>query len=332
MNSNSYLAIKNQSFIIDKYMITPIRLKDRFKIMRWRNEQLYHLRQKKKITKKDQELYFKDVVNPLFKTKKPNQILFSFLENQKCIGYGGLVHIDWGLKKAEISFVMKTSLEEKSFSLYWTAFLKLIEIVAFKEMEFKSVFTFSFNMRPNLYLVLKKEGYFLTEVQKEAYFFQDKSYDVLIHNKTKSFYETNLKEASFEDSKLLYNWRNDNKVIKNSISNKSVSFDEHEKWFKKIFFSNKTLIFIAYLKKQPIGQIRLTHDDKFWKIDYSIDKSHRGNSYGVILIKKILQMGKFHLKAEVKLKNKASLTIFRKLNFAETFDADNSLAVFTYEK
>ena len=56
---------------------------------------MFDLRQEVKLTKKMQELYFDEVITPSFDNKYLNQILFSVLENQKCIGYGGLVHIDW---------------------------------------------------------------------------------------------------------------------------------------------------------------------------------------------------------------------------------------------
>ena len=40
----------------------PIRYEDRMDIMEWRNEQIYHLRQKNPLTKVDQESYFKQVI------------------------------------------------------------------------------------------------------------------------------------------------------------------------------------------------------------------------------------------------------------------------------
>ena len=50
----------------------------------------------------------------------------------RCIGYGGLVHINWIDKNAEISFVLNTNLESNEFSFHWSNYLGLIEKVAFK--------------------------------------------------------------------------------------------------------------------------------------------------------------------------------------------------------
>ena len=42
---NKYKCLKNQSFEKGKYKIVPVRYKDRFDIMKWRNDQTFHLRQ-----------------------------------------------------------------------------------------------------------------------------------------------------------------------------------------------------------------------------------------------------------------------------------------------
>ena len=112
---NCYKVLNKQNFSVGNYSIVPIRYEDRFEIMKWRNEQIYHLRQDKPLTVDNQEYYFKNIVVNLFDQEKPNQILFSFLENDKCIGYGGLVHINWIDLNAEISFIMDTILEIEYF-------------------------------------------------------------------------------------------------------------------------------------------------------------------------------------------------------------------------
>ena len=55
----------------------PIRYEDRFEIMRWRNEQIYHLRQTKMLSDIDQEEYFRETVIKLF-DELPNADLVFF--------------------------------------------------------------------------------------------------------------------------------------------------------------------------------------------------------------------------------------------------------------
>ena len=61
------------------YQLIPIRYEDRIPILKWRNEQMYHLRQDKVLTNDAQDNYFQNVVNPLFTDEKPSQILFTLL-------------------------------------------------------------------------------------------------------------------------------------------------------------------------------------------------------------------------------------------------------------
>ena len=156
---NKYKSLIKQEFIEGEYKIIPIRFKDRFKIMEWRNEQMYHLRQSKKLTIEDQDNYFKNTIKSLFHMDQPQQILFSYLEGEICIGYGGLVHIDWDLKTAEISFVMNTILEEDKFEFHWKSYLYLIEQLVFDYLDFKSIFTYAYDLRPRLYPVLEDSGF-----------------------------------------------------------------------------------------------------------------------------------------------------------------------------
>lgn len=180
---NYYKVLNKQVFSIENYSIVPIRYKDRLEIMKWRNEQIYHLRQSKPLTVVDQENYFDTIVSKLFEQKQPNQILFSYLENGKCIGYGGLVHINWENRNAEISFVMNTALESLFFEKYWSIYLTLIEELAFVELNLHKIFTYAFDLRPQIYPVLEKKGFSLEAILKEHIFFNDRFIDVYQHIK-----------------------------------------------------------------------------------------------------------------------------------------------------
>jgi RimJ/RimL family protein N-acetyltransferase len=152
-------------------------------ILKWRNEQVYHLRQEKPLAKADQENYFKNVVNTLFNQEKPNQLLFSYLEDNVCIGYGGLVHMNWIDKNAEISFIMNTQLEKEHFAMHWKTFLKLIEQVAFSELNFHKIFTYAYDLRPHLYAPIEDAGFVKEATLKDHYFFNGAYKDVIIHSK-----------------------------------------------------------------------------------------------------------------------------------------------------
>ncbi|AFK01766.1 putative ribosomal-protein-serine acetyltransferase [Emticicia oligotrophica DSM 17448] len=176
-----YQCLKNQEFTFQEFSLIPLRDEDKYPIMKWRNEQIYHLRQAKPLTETDQKNYFENVVAKLFEQAKPNQILFSFLKNGECIGYGGLVHINWIDLNAEISFIMDTALEKDFFEYHWSAYLNLIKQVAFNDIGFHKIFTYAFDLRPHLYTMLLKNGFSEEARLKEHCLFEGKFIDVLIH-------------------------------------------------------------------------------------------------------------------------------------------------------
>jgi RimJ/RimL family protein N-acetyltransferase len=183
---DKYIALKQNKFSNKEFSIVPIRYEDRSQIMKWRNDQMYHLRQAELLTVEKQDNYFKNNVAGLFDQEKPQQLLFSFLKDDVCIGYGGLVHINWIDKNAEISFIMNTELEQLHFEEYWLAYLDLLELMAFEELMLHKLCTYAFDLRPHLYTMLEKNRYVREARLKEQCLFQDKFIDVIIHSKIKS--------------------------------------------------------------------------------------------------------------------------------------------------
>jgi RimJ/RimL family protein N-acetyltransferase len=180
---NSYKVLSKQTFTKGDFSIVPIRFEDRLDIMKWRNEQIYHLRQAKPLTIEDQNAYFENVVSKLFDQEQPNQLLFSFLKNDTCIGYGGLVHINWVDKHAEISFIMQTSLEKSYFMEIWKGYLSLIETVAFNELLLHKLYTYAYDLRPHLYNVFESNGFNKDAILRDHKIVDQKYVDVIIHSK-----------------------------------------------------------------------------------------------------------------------------------------------------
>lgn len=180
---NSYKILNKEIFSRGDYSIVPIRMEDRYNIMKWRNEQMYHLRQNKPLTKKQQDNYFDSVIAENFEENEPSQLLFSYLNGDGCIGYGGLVHINWIDKNAEVSFILNTELQELEFHKHWGIFLDLIEDLAFNQMNLHKLHTFAFDIRPEVYEVLEKANFGKEAVLKEHCFFEEKFIDVIIHSK-----------------------------------------------------------------------------------------------------------------------------------------------------
>lgn len=281
-----YKCLNKNSFSKDVYSLVPIRYEDRFEIMKWRNEQIYHLRQSKPLTEENQEYYFKNVVDNLFEQEKPDQILFSYLHEDKCIGYGGLVHINWIDKNAEISFIINTELEENYFEFHWVTYLSLIEQVGFNELNFHKIYTFAFDLRPHLYKAVEKAGFQREAQLKEHYLWDGKFIDAIIHSKLNHCLSFRL--ATINDLELYYNWANDEQVRLQSYNSQSIDLKSHKEWFNQKINDPNSFFYICENQYFiPIGQVRIEKqkDENRAIIGVSLDKQFRGQG----LANKILQ-------------------------------------------
>ena len=178
----NYICLQNQEQHLGDYSIVPLRYEDRFSIMKWRNEQIYHLRQVRPLTEDDQQRYFDNVVSKLYDNPKPDQILFSYLERGVCIGYGGLVHINWLDRNGEISFIMDTQLEAEHFEEHWSNYLRMLEKVAFGDIGLHKIYTYAFDLRPHLYPIFEAEGFTREATLKDHCFYNGVYKDVIIHS------------------------------------------------------------------------------------------------------------------------------------------------------
>lgn len=157
----TYRCLSKQGYQIDDYELIPIREEDIQFIRNWRNDQMDVLRQKHPITEKEQVNYYYNVIRKSFNQKNPEQILFSFLFKKKCIGYGGLVHIDWDPKRAEVSFLTETGRAKDQDLLQkdLRIFLKILFKVAFDGLKFNRLTTETFDIRPLIVKILEDSGF-----------------------------------------------------------------------------------------------------------------------------------------------------------------------------
>ncbi|MGK0137622.1 MAG: RimJ/RimL family protein N-acetyltransferase [Algoriphagus sp.] len=316
-----YKALSHQVYKFDDYKLVTIRKEDRYKIMQWRNEQIFHLRQAEPLTKEKQDWYFDNVVAKLFDQEQPNQILFSFLENEECIGYGGLVHINWIDRHAEISFVMNTALEDQFFETNWQNFLRLIEQVAFEDLNFHKLFTYAFDIRPHLYSVLESAGFKNEAILPEHCLFDGSFKNVVIHGKINR--KLSLRRAKIEDTELTYQWAINLTVRQYALTQNEILKQEHEKWFSDKVTNSNCLYYIALCNNKSVGSFRLDiNKEGTALISYLIDPTFHGKGLGKLLLKAGIEEAKTdkritNIVGYVKDQNKASLHLFRALSFSE---------------
>jgi len=315
---NYYKVLNKQSYHLGDYSIVPIRDEDKWDIMKWRNEQIYHLRQSKYLLAEDQEQYFANVVSKLFNQSEPCQILFSYLYKGKCIGYGGLVHINWIDKNAEISFIMNTLLEKDEFAKHWSIFLYLAERVAFMELFLHKIFTYAFDLRPHLYNVLESNNYVKEATLSDHCFFDGHYKDVVIHSKFKNRFH--LRTIERADKKIVFEWSNEEQTRKNSFNSDPILFEEHALWFDKKLTSSQAIYLICEYEGSPAGLIRFDMNDSYTTIGIIISANFRGKGLAMPFIVEACKLFRIisynkSIRAFIKPENLASKRSFEKSGF-----------------
>ena len=315
----TYKSLTKQEFIGNGYKICPIKYEHRIKILKWRNEQIIHLRQKKLLTKSDQDNYFNNVLRKTFDEMLPNQILFSFYHKDKFVGYGGLVHIDWKKKIAEISFLMNTLLEKNFFVEYWINFLDLIEDVAFNDLKLNKTFLVVFDVRPLLYKVIEKSGYLFSKKMKNRYNFKNEKYNIFHYVKYPEKISFDL--ATMDDINIFFEWANEKETRENSFNNKEIFYDEHKNWYTSKINNEKNIFLVFKFNDDPFGQVRLEpFDKKNYIVGISLSHKYRSKGLASVILKLATDyfFNKFkgyNLLAEIKSGNDKSIKVFENVGF-----------------
>ncbi len=188
----TYSCLKQTQYHEGAYTFLPLRLSDMEKIRNWRNEQIEVLRQREPITSEQQHNYYQKVIAPSFAEEYPEQILFSFIKQDICIGYGGLTHIDWGNSHAEVSFLVETqrTLIPEAYIQDFLAFLKLLQQVAFSDLQLHRLFAETFSFRTVHIAGLERAGFHLEGKLQEHVFKQGQWWDSLMHGLLRKVNET----------------------------------------------------------------------------------------------------------------------------------------------
>ena len=160
-NVTTYRPLPQPEFRHEAYRLVPIRYEDREAIRTWRNAQLEVLRQAEPLSSARQEAYFQTVVLPLFGQDQPGQLLFSLFHNDELVAYGGLVHISWPDRRAEVSFLADPAraAAPETYRNDFRAHLRLLGQAAFEGLKFNRLFTETYDIRPAHVAILEAAGF-----------------------------------------------------------------------------------------------------------------------------------------------------------------------------
>ena len=122
-----------------------------------------------------------------------------------------------------------------------------------------------------------------------------------------------------EDSERIWQIRNHPLMRQQSGSQEEISFEKHNLWFKKKYFSgDDNLCFVLEKKNKVVGYCRFDSDDKGrYVISIAFDYDYQGKGLGRLLLSESLQKLERNVEilATIKKKNESSLKFFQKNNF-----------------
>lgn len=320
----AYRCLNRQQYSLGAYSIVPLRYEDRFDIMKWRNEQIYHLRQARPLTEEDQQRYFDNVVARLYDQEKPDQILFSYLDSGVCIGYGGLVHINWIDRHAEISFIMDTRLEKEHFAEHWSHYLTMLRGVAFSDLNLHKIYTYAFDLRPHLYDVLESSGFVREATLKEHCFFDGAYKDVVLHSLwNDSFDIINYVDCSPEQHLEILALRNRDDIRGWMVNPEVIPQENHSRFVESLRGNPNRLYYAVYLEGVLVGTYNLTNEgDGVWErgIISNPDTREKGRTeqWERQIMRGLPRLGIKALSAKVKADNGRSIRYHEKLGYRET--------------
>lgn len=130
----------------------------------------------------------------------------------------------------------------------------------------------------------------------------------------------NLRPATLDDEKRLFDWRNDPTVLAVSSVSVPVTLESHHYWLTKALNDDSVWIYITEVDGVPVGQGRI---ERGWKaispkmdtamIGYSIDKQERGKGYGkqlvTLLVRQAKGMGYQTVGCRIKRTNMCSVAV-----------------------
>jgi len=140
-----------------------------------------------------------------------------------------------------------------------------------------------------------------------------------------------LEEATKENSRILWEWRNHPKIRSRFFNSDPVSWEDHEIWFDKKIKDANTIIYIAVSGQDKVGVIRFESIGKETSVSVNLHPDCFGRGMGSVIIKlgteKMLKENTFcqSVVARIKTGNVASRKAFMKAGYKVIAEKKNEV-------
>ncbi len=156
-----YACMPRRTLSSGDFQVRSVQPDDIEDIRQWRNAQIRVLRQTAVITAADQVSYFEREIWPTLDQAEPSNILLTLFKAGARIGYGGLVHVNWRDRRAEVSFLLTPEWTEDAgrYQQAFRAFFGLVQDLAFDDLDLRKLTTEAFSFRTDVVAQLEACGF-----------------------------------------------------------------------------------------------------------------------------------------------------------------------------
>lgn len=127
----------------------------------------------------------------------------------------------------------------------------------------------------------------------------------------------NLRLAKKEDSKTLFDWRNEESVCLQSINTEPIPWETHTTWFERSLMNPNRQIYLAEVDGEAVGMIRWDKDEEkdYHELSWLLGLEFRGKGYSKQMLGLIIDQNLGRLYAQIKKDNVPSLAMVRSFGF-----------------
>lgn len=184
-NSLAYRCLEQDAYTDGILSLSCVQPEHIESIRQWRNAQMAVLRQRAEISELEQIEYFETRIWPTLPMPNPDNILLSIHREEQHVGYGGLVHIAWPDRRAEVSFLLRTDLthSDNEYANIFKRYLTLLSKLAFESLRFNRLFTETWAPRTHHIKALESAGFVREGLMRQHTIQQGVATDSVIHGK-----------------------------------------------------------------------------------------------------------------------------------------------------
>lgn len=140
-----------------------------------------------------------------------------------------------------------------------------------------------------------------------------------------------IREVTADDSKWMYDTRNQRHIVEQSLSSNSFSFQSHQQWLSSVLTDSHKLLLIGEVEGERAGVVRFDINHTVSTVSIYLSSEFLGRGYGTCLLNEattymVSLFSKVDvIRAEVLKKNKSSMHMFEKCGYQIFFSYQHHL-------